>query len=118
MSSLMKEYQSRVTNVSIFGNGITRQYVPSLQVLKGPMVTNIALSGFLGPDVGLWVLSHIIHGDLTVSPHSLACYAQMLSVENGRPNLSAPIAPEIMQSIRAVTDGTNIYSVWHSNCTK
>ena len=115
MFSLMKEYQGRVTAFSILGNGITRQYVPRVEVLKGSMVANIALSGILGPDAGLWVLSHIIHGDLSVSPESLACYAKLLSVENGKLNLSAPIAPEIMTSIRAVTDGENMYSVWHSN---
>ena len=79
------------------------------------MVANIALSGILGPAAGVWVLSHIIHGDLSVSLNGRAGYAKMLSEENGRLRLSAALAPEILSCIHTVTDGEKIYSVWHSN---
>ena len=115
LSALIREYESRVTGISVLGNGITRQYVPRIGELRGSMVANIALSGILGPAAGVWVLSHIIHGDLSVSPDSLACYAEFLSVESGKLKLSAPIVPEILSCIHTVTDGDNIYSVWHSN---
>ena len=115
LSSLVKEYESRVTGCSVLGSGITRQYVPRVEKLQGSMVANIALSGILGPAAGLWVLSHIVHGDLSVSPDSLACCAKFLSVGSGKLKLSAPIAPEILSCIHAATDGDNMYSVWHSN---
>lgn len=115
LSALMREYVGRTTSFSILGNGISRAYVPTINTLQGSMVANIALSGVLGPAVGVWILSHIIHGDLTVSPQSLACYAKCLATPNGKLKLSAPLAPEIIQSIHAVTNGTHIYSVWHRN---
>lgn len=113
LTTLAKEYQNQVTGFSILGNGITRSYVRRVDVLKGSMVANIAFAGILGPAAALWLLSHFIYGDLTVSERSLACYADGLAVPDGKLVLSAPIAPEVMRSIHTVTDGEKMYSVWH-----
>lgn len=83
--------------------------------MQGSIVANIALSGALGPAPGLWVLSHIIHGDLTVSESSPRSYATLLAVPKGQLEIKAPLSSGIIRSIHAVTDGSRLFSVWTQN---
>ena len=78
------------------------------------MVANIAMSGMLRDDARLWVLYHILYGDLTVSEDHLAFYAKFLSEpEGGKLKLNIPISPGIVREIHSVTDGVSVYSLWH-----
>lgn len=80
--------------------------------IHGSVVVNIVLCGMLGTAPGLWLLSHIVNGQLTVSPKSTAQYAKAISVEDGTIEIHVPLHSAILRSIHCATDNVHVYSIW------
>ncbi len=102
---LAHQFLSGIQTVTVLGFGLGRAATQVGPPLTGSLVGNLVLSGAFGPGAGLWLLGHIMYGDLKVSRDSENGLIKSLGRNDEGLRINVDIDARIVASIHAVTDG-------------
>ncbi|KAI0560975.1 hypothetical protein FGB62_95g057 [Gracilaria domingensis] len=107
---LARDFVRSLEGINAVGFGGQRRSSPPEGNLRGSMVANLIMQGSFDAGAGLWLLSHILYGDVKVS-----CESEnriFSSIGGSHPDglrINVPIDAEIVASIHAATDMSRVF---------
>lgn len=107
--TLLGKFARGIQSVELFGFALGRKATPDIAILQGSMVANLVMQGAFGPSAGLWLLSHILYGDMEVSTESQNGLIRCLAKSTDGLRINVNIDAEIAASIHAATDGKRVF---------
>ncbi|CAN8065089.1 unnamed protein product [Agarophyton chilense] len=110
VAKIGRDLVNRLQGMSFMGFGATWAGSSSEnRNLKGSMVANVVMQGEYGAGAGLWLLSHILYGDVKVSNESENGLMQSVASDSTGLRINVPIDAGIAASIHAATDGEGVF---------
>lgn len=104
-----REYFGSLQTLGVFGITIGKRASSKKKNREGSMIANLVIQGDYGHKAGLWLLSHVLYGDVCVSTVSKNSLFASLGTEGEGLRVNTLLDADIVMSLRAVTDNTHVY---------